>query len=146
MVLTLKTSNLSKCLLLGNHIFNWDAKSKQELINWKSVVEDNFKMNKTANKLFEGIAWADSIDILPDTLGNMNNHSRDVQVDNVYQKQKNQAFTYINIYPTSLQGKNSGPAQQVKCKIDSGAGANVMSLDDYKKVNPQSLMRQQILS
>ena len=51
-------------------------------------------------------------------------------------KQKSQAFTYINIYQTSLQGKNTGPGQQAKCKIDSGAGANVMSLDDYKKVNP----------
>ena len=28
------------------------------------------------------------------------------------------------------------PSQQFKCKIDSGAGANVMSVDDYKKVNP----------
>ena len=42
----------------------------------------------------------------------------------------------LNIYPTSLQGKNTGPAQQFKCKIDTGARANVMSLDDYKKVNP----------
>ena len=57
-------------------------------------------------------------------------------MDNVYQKQKGQPFTFINIYPTSLQGKNTGPAQQFKCKIDSRAGANVMSLDDYKKVNP----------
>ena len=40
------------------------------------------------------------------------------------------------MYPTSVEGKNTGPAKQVKCKIDSGAGANVMSLDDYKKVNP----------
>ena len=71
----------------------------------------------------------------PDTSGNINSHSKDIQVDNVYQKQKSQAFTFINIYPTRLQGKNTGPAQQVKCKIDSGAGANVMSLDDYKKVN-----------
>ena len=35
-----------------------------------------------------------------------------------------------------MQGKNTGPAKQVKCKTDSGAGANVMSLDDYTKVNP----------
>ena len=34
------------------------------------------------------------------------------------------------------QRKNTGRAKQVKCKIDSGEGANVMSLDDYKKVNP----------
>ena len=86
--------------------------------------------------MFECIAWTDSTDIFPDTSGNINSHSKDVQADNVYQKQKNQAFTFINIYPTSLQGKNTGPSHQFKCKIDTGAGANVMSLDDYKKVNP----------
>ena len=74
-------------------------------MKWKSVVEDNLKINKRANKLFEGIAWTDSIDIFLETSGNINYHSRDVQVDNVYQKQKSQAFTYVNIYPTSLQGK-----------------------------------------
>ena len=86
--------------------------------------------------MFEAIAWTDSIDILPDTSGSINSQSKDVQVDNVYQKQKIQAFTFINMYPTNLQGRNIGPAKQVKCKIDSGAGANLMSLDDYKKVNP----------
>ena len=85
----------------------------------------------------ESIAWTDSIVIFPDTSGNINSHSMDMQMDIVYQikTQKSQAFTFINIYPTSLQDKNTGPAQQVKCKIDSGAGANVMSLDVYKKVN-----------
>ena len=35
---------------LGNPIYNWDAPcQEQELIRWKSVVEDNFKINKTAN-------------------------------------------------------------------------------------------------
>ena len=91
---------------------------------------------ETANKLFDGVAWTDSIDIFPDISDTINYQSKDVQVDNVCQKQKSQAFTFVNMYPTSLQGKNTGPAKQVKCKIDSGAGANLMSLDDYKKVNP----------
>ena len=35
---------------LSNPIFNWDASyQEQELIRWKSVVEDNFKINKTTN-------------------------------------------------------------------------------------------------
>ena len=88
---------------------------------------------ETANKLFEGIAWTDSIEIFPATSGNINNHSRDVQMDNVYQKQKSQAFTYVNIFPTSLQGRNIGPVQQVKCKIENRAGPNLMSLDNYKR-------------
>ena len=57
-------------------------------------------------------------------------------MDNVYQRKKSQAFTYVNMYLTSSHGRNTGSVQQVKCKIDTGAGANVMSLDDYKKVNP----------
>ena len=108
----------------------------QEFIRNESVIESNFKVSTTENKMFEGIAWTDSIDIFPDISGNIKYHSKDVQVDNVCQKQKSQVFTYVNIYPTSVQGKNAGPAKQVKCKIDSGAGANVMSLDDYKNVKP----------
>ena len=91
---------------------------------------------ETANKLFDGVVWTDSIDIFPDISGTINYHSSNVQVDNVCQKQKSQAFIFVNMYPTSVQGKNTGPAKQVKCKIDSGAGANLTSLDDYKKVNP----------
>ena len=102
-------------------------------------------MNTKENKMFDSIAWTDSIDIFPNTSGNIISHTKDVQVDNVYQKQKSQAFTFVNMYPASLQGKNTGPAQHFKCKIDSGAGANVISLDDYKKLIPQSLMRQEIL-
>ena len=78
---------------------------EEEIFRSKSVIEGNFTVNTTENKMFAGIAWTDSIDIFPDTSGNINNHSKDVQVDNVYQKQKSQAFTFINIYPTSLQGK-----------------------------------------
>ena len=59
-------------------------------------------MNTKENKMFEGIAWIDSIEIFPDTSGNINSHSNDVQVDNVYQKQKSQAFRFVNMYPTSL--------------------------------------------
>ena len=75
---------------------------EQESIRSKSVIEGKFKVNTTENKIFEGIAWTDSIDILPDTSGNINSHSKDVQVDIVYQKQKTQAFNFINIYPISL--------------------------------------------
>ena len=109
---------------------------EQQIIRRKSVIEGNFKVNTKENKMFEGISWTDSTDLFPYTSGNINSHFKDVQVDNVYKKQKCQAFTFINIYTTSLQGKNTGPAQQFKCKIDTGAGANVMSLDDYKNVYP----------
>ena len=61
--------------------------------------------------------------------------AKNVNVDSVHQKQKSQAFTYVNMVPTNRQGKNSGPSREMKCKIDTVVGANLMSLDDYKKVN-----------
>ena len=67
--------------------------------------------------MFEGTAWTDSIDIFPDTSGNINSHFKDVQVDNVYQKQKSQAFTFINTYPTRLQGKNTGQPSKSNLRL-----------------------------
>ena len=40
------------------------------------------------------------------------------------------------MFPTNRQGINTGPSREMKCKIDIGEGANMISLDDYKKVNP----------
>ena len=86
----------------------------QDIIRSKISIEDNFKVNTKENKMFEGTAWSDSIDIFPDTSANINSQSKDVQVDNVYQKRKSQAFTFVNMYPTSLQGKNTGPSPAVQ--------------------------------
>ena len=54
----------------------------------ETVVGGNFKVSTTAHKLFEGTAWTDSVEIFPYTSGGINNHSWNVQVDNVYQKRK----------------------------------------------------------
>ena len=59
---------------------------KQDIIRSKSVIEGNFRVKSEENKMFEGIAWTDSINIFPDTSGNISSPSKDVQVDNVYQK------------------------------------------------------------
>ena len=61
---------------------------EQDLIRCQSVIEGNFKINSKENKMLEGIAWTDSIDIFPYTSGNINNHSKDVQVGNVYKTEK----------------------------------------------------------
>ena len=42
---------------------------------------------ETANHVFEGIAWTDSIDIFSDSdTGNLNYDSKDAHVDSVHQK------------------------------------------------------------
>ena len=85
--------------------------------------------------MFEGIAWTGSKDIFSDSVtGNVNYDSKNVNVDSVQQKPKVR-HSHVNMFPTNRQAKNTGPSIKMKCKIDTGAGANLMSLDDYKKVN-----------
>ena len=59
-------------------------------------------------------------------------------MESVKQKQKSQTFTYVNMFPTNRQDRNTGPSREMKYKIDNEAAAeaNLMPLDDYKKVNP----------
>ena len=38
--------------------------------------------------------------------------------------------------PTNKEGKVTAQPKVFKCKLDSGAGANVMSLKTYREVNP----------
>ena len=80
-------------------------------------------------------------------MGTYNRYSMQIQMDPgmtlkifkytmFLQKSKTQAITRIKMYPTSKEGKVTGHAQEIKCKLDTGAGANVMSLKDYKRIKP----------
>ena len=91
----------------------------------------------TASELcdFTDAVWTHTIDIYANTNGPRYN-SKDIQIHNILQKSKTQIFTRIKMYPTSKEGKVTGQAQEIKCKLDTGAGANVMSLKDYKRINP----------
>ena len=87
--------------------------------------------------ILEGIAWTDSIDIFSDRYtGNVSYDSKNVNVDSVQQEQKDQVFTYVNMFNTKRQDKNIGTSREMKCKKDNGVGANLISLNDYKKANP----------
>ena len=48
--------------------------------------------------------------------------------------------------PTNKEGKVTAQPKVFECKLDSGAGANVMSLKTYREVTPQSLMVKAIVS
>ena len=40
------------------------------------------------------------------------------------------------MYPTDMKGICTGPAKQVKCKVDYSAMANIMPLSIFKMLNP----------
>ena len=40
------------------------------------------------------------------------------------------------MYPTDRKGICTGPAEQVNCKVDCGAMANIMSLSIFKMLSP----------
>ena len=43
---------------------------------------------------------------------------------------------YVDMYPTDRKGICTGPAEQVKCKVDCGEIDNIMSLSIIKMLNP----------
>ena len=59
-----------------------------------------------------------------------------MQIDELHQTTKKLAFLYVNMYPTDRKGNCTGPAKQVKCKVDCGAMANIMPLSVFKRLNP----------
>ena len=53
----------------------------------------------------------------------------------VHKPKRYQAFTRVSMYPTDTSGKTGKP-REMKCKLDTGASVNVMSLAAYKLINP----------
>ena len=55
---------------------------------------------------------------------------------NIQQKGRSQAFTKIRICPEDTNGKIRGPPIEVKFKIDTGAGANILPIYVFRKLCP----------
>ena len=64
-----------------------------------------------------------------------------VQIDELFQTTKHQAFVYVDMYPTDRKGSCTGPAKQVKGKVDCGTMANIMPLSIFQIVNPFELIK-----
>ena len=86
---------------------------------------------KTMTQYFDNMGWIDSIDIFSGL-----QVSGKIQVDNVHTQKKIQAFTNVAMCPTNKEGKGTAQSKVFKCKLDSVAGTNVMSLKTYREVNP----------
>ena len=74
----------------------------------------------------------------PDT-GKLKYNSKhsNVEINQVLQaKTWKEAETTILMYPSDDKGKITGRPKGMKSKLDTGAGANIMSLSTYKSINP----------
>ena len=86
----------------------------------------------TANTIFENLQVIDSIEINSVLFQDPSN----IQIDELHHTTKSQGFVYVDMYPTDRQGICTGPAKQVKCKVDCGAMANIMQLSNFKMLSP----------
>ena len=82
----------------------------------------------TVNAIFDNLKVIDSIEIYPVLFQD----PRNIQIDELHQTTKSQAFVYVDMYPTDREGSCTGLANQVKCKVDCGAMANIMPLSVFK--------------
>ena len=83
------------------------------------------------NQYFDNMAQIDSIDIFSGL-----QVSEKIQVDNVHTRKKIQAFINVAMCPTNKEGKVTAQPKVFKCKLDSGAGVNLMSFKTYREVKP----------
>ena len=66
-----------------------------------------------------------------------NSKHSNVEINQVLQaKTWKEAETTILMYPSDDKGKITGRSKGMKSKLDTGAGANIMSLSTYKCINP----------
>ena len=86
----------------------------------------------TANTIFEHLQVIDSIEINSVLFQDLSN----IWIVELHQTAKSQAFVYVDMYITDKKGICRGLAKQVKCKVDCGAMANILSLNIFKMLNP----------
>ena len=66
-----------------------------------------------------------------------NSKNFNAEINQVLQaKTWKEAETTILMYPSEDKGKETGRPKDMRSKLDTGAGANIMSLSTYKPVNP----------
>ena len=91
----------------------------------------------TIDDTFDDVSLIDSIDVTYDqatqqvTYGSTATVMHDIQ-----QRERSQPFTRIGMCPEDSNGKIEVPPIEVKCKIDTGAGSNIMPLYVFRKLCP----------
>ena len=71
-----------------------------------------------------------------------NSKNSNVEINQVlHAKTWKEAETTILMYPSDDKGKITGRPKGMRSKLDTGAGANIMSLSTYKSINPSEFDR-----
>ena len=84
---------------------------------------------------FNNAAWTKPIAVIYNPASQQVTYgSTTTAIHTIQQKERSQAFTRISMYPEDTNDKVNGPPIEVKCKIDTGAGANDMSLYVFRKL------------
>ena len=93
----------------------------------------------TIDDNFNNVQWMDSIKVSYNPATNQKTYetrSYTATIHNIQQRHKSQAFTIVDMSPEDTEGKIIGPAIETKCKIDTGAAANVMPIYTFRKWCP----------
>ena len=96
----------------------------------------------SVNQAFQELNYAiiDSIEFSLDPgTGKLKYNSKhsNVEINQVlHAKTWKEAETTILMYPSDDKGKITGRPKGMRSKLDTGAGANIMSLNTYKSINP----------
>ena len=91
----------------------------------------------TIDDNFDIVAWISSIGITYDPATQQVTYGSTVTaIHNIHQTERSQAFTRISMCPEDTNGKINEHPIEVKCKTDTGSGANVMPILVSRKLCP----------
>ena len=91
----------------------------------------------TIDDNFDNVAWIDITDVTDNPATQQVTYGFTVTViHNTQHRERSQAFTRISMCPEDTNGKINGPPIEVKCKIDTGAGVNIMPIYVFRKLCP----------
>ena len=94
---------------------------------------------ESVNQIFQELNYAmiDSIEFSLDPGTCKLKYNSNVEINYVlHAKTWKEAETTILMYPPDDKGKITGRPKGMRSKLDTGAGANIMSLSIYKSINP----------
>ena len=95
----------------------------------------------TIDDNFDNVQWMDSTEVIYNPATNQSTYkarSHTAVMHNIQQRQKLQAFTIVGMLPEDTGGEITitGPANETKCKIDTGTATNVMQISTCRKLCP----------
>ena len=83
----------------------------------------------------EDIPWIDSIHVQSENITTYSTKGC-AKVHRAHKTRSHQVLTRLLMFPANRMGKATGnKSKGMKCKLDKGAGVNIMPLSTYKYIN-----------